>query len=285
MRAGWYGWILALGLIAQGSPPADTPDWNRPMPPFRIIGSTHYVGTSELGAYLITSQDGHVLIDGGMASAAPQLLASIAQLGFKVTDIKWLLTTQAHLDHVGSLAALQKASGGQVAVMTGDAELVERGGRGDFAFGDEATFPAVHVSRVLHDGDVVSVGDIALTAHLTAGHTRGCTTWTMTAREGSGSYHVVFAGSLTVNPPVRLWKNPSYPGILEDYRRSVAAMRGLPVDVFLGAHAGFFDLAAKRERLARGEMPNPFIDPEGFRAMVDRGAAALEQRVSGEKSR
>jgi len=255
------------------------------MAPFRIIGTIHYVGTSELGAYLITSQDGHVLIDSGMASTAPQLLASIAQLGFKVTDIKWLLTTQAHLDHVGSLAALQKASGGQVAVMTGDAELVERGGRGDFAFGDASTFPAVHVHRVLHDGDVISVGDIALTAHLTAGHTRGCTTWTMMAQEGSHRYRVVFAGSLTVNPPVRLWKNPSYPGILEDYQHSVAALRRLSVDVFLGAHAGFFDLVVKRQRLALGETPNPFIDPAGFTAMIDRGAAAIEQRVSGEESR
>lgn len=285
MHARWLGWIVALGLLGQGSPPANTPDWNTPMAPFRIIGSIHYVGTSELGAYLITGPDGHVLIDGGAASTAPQLLASIAQLGFKVTDIKWLLTTQAHLDHVGSLAALQKASGGRVAVMSGDAELVERGGRGDFAFGDEATFPAVHVDRVLHDGDVVAVGDTVLTAHLTGGHTRGCTTWTMTAREGSATYRVVFAGSLTVNPPVRLWKDPSYPGILEDYRRSVATLRALPVDVFLAAHAGFFDLAGKRQRLARGETPNPFIDPAGFRDMVDRGAEALDRRVSGEKTR
>ena len=285
MRAGLVGWVVALALIGQGSPPADNADWNKPMAPFRLIGTIHYVGTAELGAYLITSREGHVVIDGGMASTAPQILASIAQLGFKVTDVKWLLTTQAHLDHVGSLAALQKASGGRVAVMAGDAELVERGGRSDFAFGDQATFPAVHVDRVLHDGDVVSLGDIALTGHLTAGHTRGCTTWTMTAREGSRSYRVVFAGSLTVNPPVRLWKDPSYSGILEDYHRSVATMRGLPVDVFLGAHAGFFDLAAKRERLARGETPNPFIDPAGYAAMVDRGAQAIEQRVSSEKSR
>src|SRR5262249_32640385 len=157
VRALWLGWTLALTLAGQGSPPADTPDWNRPMAPFRIIGSIHYVGTGELGAYLITGPQGHVLIDGGMASTAPQLLASIAQLGFKATDIKWLLTTQAHLDHVGSLAAVQKASGGRVAVMAGDAELVERGGHGDFAFGDASTFPSVHVDRVLHDGDVVTV--------------------------------------------------------------------------------------------------------------------------------
>ena len=279
------GWVLTLGFLAQGSPPADNADWNKPMPPFRVIGTIHYVGTSELGAYLITSPDGHVLIDGGMASTASQLLASIAALGFRATDVKWLLTTQAHLDHVGSLAALQKASGGRVAVMAGDAELVERGGRGDFAFGDRATFPSVHVDRVLQDGDTVTVGDVVLTAHLTAGHTRGCTTWTMTAKEGSGQYRVVFAGSLSVNPPVRLWKDPSYPGILEDYHRSVATMRALPVDVFLGAHAGFFDLAAKRERLARGETPNPFIDPAGFRAMIERSAQAIEQRVSGEKGR
>jgi metallo-beta-lactamase class B len=255
------------------------------MAPFHIIGSVQYVGTGELGAYLITGPQGHVLIDGGAPSTAPQLLESIATLGFKVTDIKWLLTTQAHQDHVGSLAALQIASGARVAVMAGDAELVERGGHEDFAFGDTLTFPAVHVDRVLHDGDVVSVGDTVLTAHLTAGHTRGCTTWTMATREGDRTYRVVFAGSLTVNPPVRLWKNPSYPGILEDYRRSVATMRALPIDVFLGSHAGFFDLVGKRDRLARGASPNPFIDPAGFAAMVDRGARALEQRVKSEKSR
>jgi metallo-beta-lactamase class B len=158
--------------------------WNRPFEPFRIIGNVHYVGTNELGAYLITSKEGHALIDGGFAETAPLILASIRALGFDPKDVKMLLTTQAHMDHVGSMAGLKAATGAQTVIMEQDAAVMERGGQRDFTFGDSFTFPPVRVDRRLKDGAMVRVGDTTLTARLTAGHTQGCTTWTMTADDG-----------------------------------------------------------------------------------------------------
>ena len=276
--------LLAALLVA--SPAAAQQEhaaaWSAPFEPFQIIGNVHYVGTTELAVYLVTTKDGHILIDGGFDVTTPAILASIRTLGFKPEDVKVLLTTQAHMDHVGSMAALKEATGARVMVMEGDAALVERGGRGDFAFGDTFMFPAVTVDRVLHDGELVALGDTTLTALLTPGHTRGCTTWTMTVNSGGEARKVVFAGSLSVNPPVRLVTNPSYPGIAQDYERSFRTMRALDADVFLGAHAGFFQLHDKAERLRKGQQPNPFIDPAGLRAWVDRMEGQFQERVAAE---
>jgi metallo-beta-lactamase class B len=258
------------------------PEWNEPALPFHIVGDVYFVGTNELGAYVVTSPRGHVMIDGGFKETVPLLLESVKKLGLRVEDIKVLLTTQAHYDHVGSLAGMKAASGAQVMAMEGDAEVLERGGRDDFAFGNEMTFDPVHVDRVLHDGDTVRIGDTVLTARRTAGHTRGATTWTMTTDDDNKLVRVVFPASLTVNPPVRLVKQPSYPGIADDYRHSFEVMRTLSVDVFLSAHTGFCDLEGKRRRMgSRG--PNPFIDPDGYRQYLDRLEQAFRERVAKEQ--
>jgi metallo-beta-lactamase class B len=273
--------LIASRPIAQQDMVAE---WNRPFQPFRIIGNVHYVGTNELGVYLITSKAGHVLIDGGFAETAPLILDSIRALGFEPRDIKALLTTQAHMDHVGSMAALEKATGARTMVMEQDVAVMERGGKGDFTFGESFTFPPVNVDRRLKDGDVVRIGDTTLTARLTAGHTQGCTTWTMAADDRGRRVSVVFTGSLTVNPPVRLVSDPSYPGIAQDYDRSFALMRSLQADVFLGAHAGFFRLHDKAGRLRGGEEPNPFIDPAGLTAWVDAMERQFRARIEKEKT-
>jgi metallo-beta-lactamase class B len=193
--------VFAIGRAAtHGQTSQQRPEWNRPVAPFRIVANIHYVGTNELAAYLLTTPAGHILIDGGLPESAPLIEQSIRQLGFKVEDVKVLLTTQAHFDHVGSMAALAKASGGQVMVMVGDQEIVERGGKGDYLFGDKATFAPAKVTRVLRDGAPVSLGNTTLTAHATPGHTRGCTTWTTTVEEDGRQLLVVFPGSTTVNP-------------------------------------------------------------------------------------
>ena len=241
------------------------PNGTSPVAPFRIVGNIHYVGTNELAAYLLTTPAGHILIDGGLPESAPLIEQSIRQLGFKVEDVKILLTTQAHFDHVGSMAALAKASGGQVMVMVGDQEIVEHGGKGDYLFGDKATFPPTKVARVLRDGTPVTLGGTTLTAHATPGHTRGCTTLTTTVGRGRTAAGGGVSGSTTVNPGTRLVHDESYPGIKADYEKTFATLASLKADVFLGAHTGFFDLAGKRERLERGEKPNPFIDPAGYR--------------------
>jgi len=278
--------ILALLCLPATAPAQQerAAEWSRPLPPFRLIGNVHYVGTVELGAYLLTSPDGHILIDGGFTETAPVILDSIRRLGFSPEDVEVLLTTQAHMDHVGSMAALEQATGARVMVMEGDAALMERGGRGDFAFGDSFMFPPVTVDRTLKDGDTVRVGETVLTAHHTPGHTRGCTTWTATVTEQGTPYRVVFAGSLSVNPPVRLASRPSYPGIAGDYRRSFDVLRSMEADVFLGAHAGFFGLLEKAERLREGAAPNPFIDAGALRRYVDHWEAQFEARVAKERT-
>jgi metallo-beta-lactamase class B len=258
------------------------PEWNQPAPPFRIVGNIHYVGTNELAVYLLTTPEGHILIDGGLPESAPLIEASIRKLGFKVEDVKILLTTQAHFDHVGSLAALAKDSGGQVMIMVGDQDLVEHGGKGDYLFGTKETFPPAKVSRVLRDGAPVSLGGTTLTAIATPGHTRGCTTFTTTVEEDGRQLLVVFAGSTSVNPGTRLVKDESYPGIKADYEKTFATLASLKADVFLGAHTGFFDMAGKRERLQHGEKPNPFIDPAGYKMWLTDMKARFEKAVAAE---
>jgi metallo-beta-lactamase class B len=262
---------VAVSVMAQQPQPAtssiDTSSWNVPFPSFKIAGPIYYVGTAELSAYLVTTPQGHILIDGGLPEGAPLIADAIRGVGFKVEDVEVLVTTQAHFDHVGSLAALQKMSGGKVMVMRGDAELVEAGGKGDYLFGDQYQFPAVKVDRVLKDGDTVVVGGVTLKAIHTPGHTKGCTTWTTTIREDGRDLVVVFPGSTSVNPGTVLPTMPTYPTVGADYDRTFAIQAALSPDIWLGAHASFFNLAEKRARQQAGGA-NPFIDPEGWKKSV-----------------
>jgi metallo-beta-lactamase class B len=272
----YFGLFLVAAATAGSARQIDTSTWNLPFEPFRVAGPIHYVGTSELAAYLIRTPQGHILVDGGLPESAPLIERSIRQLGLRVEDVEILLTTQAHFDHVGSLAALQKASGAKVVVMAGDAALVEAGGRGDYLFGDTMPFPAVKVDRVLQDGDTVALGGISLTAHLTPGHTKGCTTWTTEIVEGGRRLSVVFAGSTSVNPGTVLPSMPSYPAVGADYERAFAVQASLGPDIWLAAHAGQFGLVAKRAKQKAGG-PNPFIDPAGWTASVASRRAAHEK--------
>lgn len=265
----YFGLLVVAVATAASARQIDTSTWNLPFEPFRVAGPIHYVGTSELAAYLIQTPQGHILIDGGLPESAPLIERSIRQLGLKVEDVEILLTTQAHFDHVGSLAALQKASGGKVMIMAGDAALVEAGGRGDFLFGDTLPFPAVKVDRVLRDGDTVALGGISLTARLTPGHTKGCTTWTTEIVEDGRRLSVLFAGSTSVNPGTVLPSMPSYPAVGADYERAFAVQASLRPDVWLAAHAGQFGLVAKRAKQMAGA-DNPFIDPAGWTASVEQ---------------
>lgn len=257
--------------------------WNQPVEPFRLIGNVYYVGANEIAAYLITSSDGHILIDGGFPETAAIIQANVARLGFQIEDVEILLNSHAHFDHAGGLAELKRLSGAQLFVSDGDADLVENGGKGDFLLGDTGLFPAVSVDRRLADGDVVRLGDVALTARLTAGHTRGCTTWTMTVEEGDHSYEAVFVCSVTVLPDVRLLDEPSYPGIAEDFARTFEVLKALPCDVFLAPHGSFFVLSDKIEALRENPAVNPFVDPARYRAYVERGERRFRERLAEER--
>ena len=274
--------VMAGVGVSYSQTPAQEPDWNKPVEPFRIIGNIYYVGTNELGAYLLKTPDGAILVDGGLPQSAPLIAHSIEAIGVPLTSVKVLLTTQAHFDHVGSLAELAQKTGGRVMVMAGDAALVEKGGHGDYLFGDTMVYPPTKVAEVLHDGSTVALGGTTLVAHLTPGHTKGCTTWTTTARENGLTYAVVFPGSGSVNPGTRLVKNPSYPGIRADYEKTFRVLSAMHPDVFLGAHAGFFDLEGKRAALVAGKTPNPFIDPDGFQALVKRQSDRFHEAVLSE---
>lgn len=273
---------LSLAVQANKSFP---PEWTRPIEPFKIIGNIYYVGTEDLSSYLITTPAGSVLIETGAEGNADIVARNIATLGFKVTDVKYILTTQAHFDHVGAHARMKQLSGGQIVVSEGDAPVVEGGGRGDYHFGPDFYFPPAHVDRRIQDGDTVRLGGTVLTAHLTPGHTKGTTTWTMELREGEAKpIHVVFAGSTTVNDGVKLVDNPQYPHIADDFRRSFKILSQLPCDVFLPAHASqFADFPGKAAAARKRTTPNPFVDPGALATFIRSSQQAFETKLAAQK--
>jgi metallo-beta-lactamase class B len=270
---------------ATAAPGPDTSKWGNYEPPFRMAGPIYYVGTEELAAFLVSSPQGHILIDGGIPSAAAVIEKSIREIGFKPEDIRILLTTQAHYDHVGTHAHFKKLSGAMVQAMTGDEKLLRDGGASDYLFGGspENSFPRVAVDRVLKDGDIITIGGARLTAHRTPGHTPGSATYEMGFNEGGRDYTVVFAASTSVNPGTRLVKNPSYPTILEDFRKTFQVLESLKPDIFVSGHASAFNLKAKRSKM-NPENPAPaFVDPQGYRALIAEKKKAFEALVGKEK--
>lgn len=264
--------VVAAATLTAGQ--AFPPGWNDPFEPFTVIGNVHYVGTADLASFLITSDAGHVLLDTGVDPQDTLLLASIARLGYKATDIKLLLNSQAHVDHAAGFAELKTRTGAKLLASPKDAVTLETGGKDDFALGNDGLFPKVKVDEQLKDGQVVTLGSIALTARFTPGHTKGATTWTMTVREKDRDYNVVFASSVGINPGVVIHGNKKYPEIKADYDRTYATLKSLKPDVFLGQHANFFGLVDKHTRLKAGATPNPFIDPAGYRQILETMEAA-----------
>jgi metallo-beta-lactamase class B len=258
------------------------PDWTTPIAPFRIAGNLYYVGSKDLASYLIVTPTGDILINSNLDSSVPLIRKSVEQLGFKFADIKILLISHSHFDHDGGSAELMRQTGAQYMVMDGDVSVVESGGATDFAYGKDTYAPA-KVNRVLHDGDEVKLGGTALVAHKTAGHTRGCTTWTLQVMEAGQVLNVVIVGSWNVNPGWRLVDRPeqraSYPGIADDYRRTFVTLKRLPCDIFLGAHGGYFGMLAKLDRIKDGETYKVWIDPQGYRAAVAEREQAFEKEL------
>jgi metallo-beta-lactamase class B len=265
-------------------PAQASPDWTEPFPPFRIAGNLYYVGSKGLANYLITTPQGHILINSDLEQSLPLIRSSIEKLGFRFDDIRILLISHAHWDHDAGSAAIKKLTGATYMVMDGDVSVVESGGRTDFRYGSDTAmlYPPAKVDRVLHDGDEVKLGGATLVAHLTPGHTRGCTTWTMKVREGDNSYHVVIIGSPNVNEGYKLVGNSGYPEIASDYERTFRVLKALPVDIFLGAHGSYFDLQKKYERLKEGAV-TPFIDPVGYKAYVAEREDAFRRELAKQK--
>jgi len=261
-------------------------DWTEPFPPFRIAGDLYYVGSKGLANYLITTSQGHILINSDLEANVPLIRTSVEKLGFKFSDIKILLISHAHWDHDAGSALIKQITGAKYMVMDADVPVVESGGKSDFQYGSTQTllYQPAKVDRVLHDGDEVKLGDAVLVAHLTPGHTKGCTTWTMKINDDGKTFNVVIVGSPNVNDGYKLVGNTLYPQIAEDYERTFRVLKSLPCDYFLGAHGSYFDMETKYARLKEG-VPKAFIDPDGYRKYVEEReqafrAVLLRQRAA-----
>ena len=249
--------------------------WNTPFPPFKVIGNIHYVGTAGVSAYLITSPKGHVLIDGILPQSVPQIISNVKALGFDIRDVKYLLNSHAHIDHAGGLAGLQRASGAIMIASAADKPFLESGDIGHGPSGG-MKFPPVRVDRVIGDKEKVRLGDISLTAHLTPGHSPGCTSWSMAASGADRVRRQVFfhcSGTVAGQSLIP----EAYPGIVANFRKTFAKVRTFKADVFLANHDNFFDLAEKRARQIAGDA-NAFVNPDE----LQRFNTLMEQRFEAE---
>lgn len=276
-------------LVASFSRPlfaAVPADWTTPLKPFHISGNLYWVGSRDLAAYLVVTPQGNILINANLQTSPPQIRRSVEQLGFKWADTKILLSSQAHYDHTAGAAQILRETHARQMVMEGDVDSMQSGGATDY---DKTLdrFPPAHVDRVLRDNDTVSLGGTTLTAHRTAGHTRGCTTWTLQTHEGGRTLNVVIVGGLSWNPAVRLVSTPgkpaSYPGIASDFEHTFAAMDTYPCDIFLGAHGVYFNMLAKLDR-ARTEGADAWVDPDGYHRALAEKAAAFHKEVALEQA-
>jgi metallo-beta-lactamase class B len=255
--------------------------WDEPAEPIKIVGPLHFVGTTGLSSWLFATFEGHILLNAAMPETGQLIVESIKKLGFKPEDIKIIINGHAHADHAGAFDFIKKLSGAQLAVMEPDVKPMEDGGKSDFHYGTDwkiMGWPPVKVDRILRDGDTVRLGEVVLTAYNTPGHTRGSTTWLTTLVDGGKAYKVVFPDGGGFNPGYRVAKNPSYPGITEDYRRTLHMWELLKPDIWAGHHTEYFDLEGKRKRAA-SEGVNAWVDPEGYRRWVASKRRAFDDEV------
>ena len=271
--------LLAVILFACRLHAVDR-EWTTAIAPFRIADNLYYVGSKGLASYLVVTPEGDILINSDLVSSPALIRRSVEQLGFRFSDIRILLISHAHSDHDGGSAEIKKLTGAKYMVMDADVATVESGGAQDFAYPKD-TYPRAKVDRVLHDGDEVRLGGMVLTAHKTAGHTRGCTTWSMQTKSGGQLRDVVIVGGWYVNPGFRLVDRPgrpsSYPGIAADYQKTFSTLRKLHCEIFLGAHGAYFDMLAKLDRAKRGAGEAVWVDPHGYQAALGEAEQAFEE--------
>jgi len=258
--------VLCAGLSLAATPP----EWSRPFEPHRIAANIYYVGTEDLGCYLITDPAGHILLNTGLADSVPLITAGIEKLGFRVKDVKTLLTNQAHSDHVAGFAAIQKLTGAKILVTAGDAPILESGGAKDPA--GFTRFDAAHVDRVLKDGEVIRLGNTALTVRLNPGHTPGSVSYETTVEQDGKRLNFLFANLPSVVMPL---KNPKYPGIVKDFEMTFARQHQMKPDIWVAGHGSQFGLAEKFKT-------KNYVDPAGFAAAVDRSEKAFQEKRKAE---
>lgn len=278
-----FATALLIALPVTSMAQNKRPD-NQPFPAYRIAGNLYYVGASDITSYLITTPAGHILINSGYEDTPPIIRDGIVSLGFKPADVKILLNSQAHFDHVAGQAAMQKLTGAKIYSSAPEVAVLETGGKADPRWGREQTYPPVKVDHVVRDLEKVTLGGVTLVAHLTPGHSIGCTTWTMRVADGGKVYDVVIVGGTTINPGVEFVRKPTYPGIADDYVHTFQVLHSLPCDIFLGAHGGYYGMLAKYEKMKAGATVNPFIDPEGYRVFIDKAEQTFREQWAKEKA-
>jgi metallo-beta-lactamase class B len=274
--------LAVVSCLAQRS--FEQSDWTKPMTPHRIVGSVYYVGTYDLACFLITSSDGHILINTGLADSAAQIRRNVETLGFKFSDIRILLTNQAHFDHVAAMAEIKNSTGARLFATEADKSVLEDGGAGDFYLGTEYTFKPVKVDVVVKDGMEISIGrerPVRLRAHLTPGHTKGSVSYSMVVPENGRTYNVVIA-NVPTTIGAKLINNPKYPAIASDYERSFRVLRALACDIFLAAHASQYRL---HEKYKGKYDPDAFIDPEGLKRAVAESETKFRAQLRQEQAK
>ena len=274
--------LLAVLFAFAPAVEAQREDWVTPFEAHRIVGPLYYVGTYDLGVFLLTSDEGHMLINTGLEDSAPLIKQSIEDLGFEYEDVKVLLTMQAHFDHVAAVATIQKETGAQVWATAEDAKLLESGGAVDYLFGPKPSFAPVRVDRRIQDGEFLKLGDLEVTVILTPGHTFGSSSYSLTVDEGDESYNVIIANMNSVNPGTKFAGNEKYPNIVEDYTRGFEVQKGLDVDIWVAAHASQYGM---HDKYSPGDEYDPerFVDPQGYEEAVAEYEERFLELVEAEK--
>lgn len=278
---GILGTVAVLAAVfASGAAAQDAATWNKPVKPFKIGEGLYYVGALDLTSFLFVSKAGLIVLDGGDAVVGKQVAANIRALGFDPAQVKILLNTHQHFDHAAGLAEIRKAApNAKLYASAADAPIIAAGGKGDpFLKGKAYEYEAVPVARTLRDGDKVTLGEWTLTAHVTGGHTAGCTTWTFPVKVAGAVRQGLVHCSSSVLPGYRLGRTETYPGITAAYQKSFATWKSLPCDVFLASHGAFFGLQAKSKALAAGKA-DAFVDPAGCKAFYAKAEAGFRAEL------
>jgi len=275
-------WGALAAMLAQSAVTSPA-EWSRPFAAHRVIGNVYYVGTYDLACFLIVTPQGNILINTGLADSAPLLRKSISDLGFKLEDVRWLLTTQAHYDHTAAMAEMKRLTGARVLASQADAVLLEDGGKSDYHFGPEYRYAPVKVDERIADGQKLRLGGVELTAYLHPGHTQGSMSYGLTVAEGGKEYRVLIANMGTINPGVRLLGNERYPGIAADYAMTFARQKALGCDIFLSSHASQYGLHRKYTPGAAYDAGR-FVDPEGYRRAVEEAEAKYRRQMADERA-
>jgi metallo-beta-lactamase class B len=259
-------------------------EWTKPYEPFRIAGNLYYVGTYDLACYLITTKQGNILINTGVAESVPLIRKNIEALGFSYDDIAILLTTQAHFDHVAGMAEIKKSTGAKMMVHEADAQVLSDGGKSDFLFGGNYSFDPVEVDRILHDRDTITLGETKVVILHHPGHTKGASSFMVNVTDEKRSWRVLIVNIPSILPQTRISGMPSYPTVGKDYAYTLASLKELTFDLWVASHASQFGLHEKRKP-GDPYLPEAFNDRPGYEASINTIRKEYDTRLKKEKGR